>query len=262
MKIKNKMCYFCRAIHWQEELVRFKIMKTKHLTFSRIKTLPVMIVKFFKTNWFYIALSLLVIGAVVRKNFRTGSPGKLPQEQAKKAEKFTADQRSSEEGVSLFGGIPSGPRTLKKLPEIDAATAESFLRRFGKVTPVEQQKFGVPASVLLAAAYVNSYAGQRDMANSANNYFALMCSGDWQGRTMAFDGRCYRQYERPWDSFRDFSRMLAAQPWYAEGKKSAGRDWQAWVKLLDGKGLSDVEDFGAETEKVIRGYRLFELDSK
>lgn len=256
------MCYFCPTIHGQENLVQFKNMKTKRLSFSRIKTLPVMIVKFFKTNWFYIALSLLVVGAVVRKTFHTGAPGKIPLEQVKKAEKFTADQRGSEEGVSLFGGIASGPRTLRKLPDIDAATAESFLRRFGKVTPGEQQKFGVPASVLLAAAYVNSSAGQRDMATTANNYFALLCSGDWQGRTMAFDGRCYRQYERPWDSFRDFSRLLAAQPWYAEGKKTAGRDWQAWVKLLDGKGLSDVENFGAEIEKVIRAYRLFELDGK
>lgn len=221
-----------------------------------------MIVKFFKTNWFYIALSVLVIGAIMRKSIRADVPGKIPQEHAEKAEKYTAKQSSPEEGVSLFGSITDGPRPMQHLPEIDAATAESFLRRFGKVTPGEQQKFGAPASVLLAAAYVNSFAGQRNMAGTANNYYALLCSSDWTGKTASFDGRCYRQYERPWDSFRDFSRQLAAQPWYAAGKKSAGRDWQAWVKLLDGKGLSDVENFGAEMGKVIRAYRLFELDTK
>lgn len=221
-----------------------------------------MIVNFIKTNWFYIALFALVLGAIARKHFRTGGSDPGAPQQATQTEKFTAGRRGAEEGVSLFGGIASGPRPARRLPEIDAATAESFLRRFGKVTPGEQQKFGVPASVLLAAAYVNSFAGQRDLAQTANNFFALPCAADWQGRSATFDERCYRQYERPWDSFRDFSRLMSTQPWFAGLKQSAGRDWQAWVKGLEGKGLSDVERCGAEMEKVIRAYRLFELDGQ
>lgn len=222
-----------------------------------------MIVKFFKTNWFYIGLLLLALAAAARKHFRAGPGEPGGPGPATQTEKYTADPRAKQEGVSLFGGIPDGgARPPRRLPDIDAATAEAFLRRFGKVTPGEQQKFGVPASVLLAVAYVNSFAGTRETAGAANNFYALPCGGDWQGRTATFDERCYRHYERPWDSFRDFSRLLAAQSWFAGLKQSAGRDWQAWAKGLNDKGLSDVEHFGAEIEKVIRAYRLFELDGQ
>lgn len=253
------MCYICTTILRRGQLVKFKTMKTKRLFRLYLKNLPAMLWNFFKTNWFYVALSLMILGAILRKTIFSGAS---VQAQAQSPEKYTAARSGQEEGISLFGGIASGPKPEHRLPDIEAAVAEPFLRRFGKVTPGEQQKFGVPASVLLAAAYVNSYAGQRELAASANNYFALPCSGDWQGRSITQEGRCYRQYERAWDSFRDFSQLLKAQSWFAETRKSAGKDWKIWVKQLDGKGLSDVENFGAEMEKVIRAYRLFELDNQ
>lgn len=236
-----------------------KTMKTKHFKLFYLKLLPAMIWRFVKTNWFYIALSLMIVGAILRKTLRHMPvvPG-----QALTTEKYTAATPPKEEGISLFGGVGDGVRPQHRFPEIDAAVSESFLRRFGKVTPGEQQKFGIPASVLLAAAYVNSFAGERDMAKGSNNYYAMPCSGDWQGRTASYEGRCYRQYERAWDSFRDFSQLVKGQNWFAEVQKNAGSDWKAWVKALDGKGLSDVENFGAEMEKVIRAYRLYELDKR
>lgn len=234
-------------------------MKTKRFKLSRFNRLTAMVWKFIKTNWFYLALSLMIVGALMRKSLR---PATVAPGQVMTTEKFTATTATQEEGISLFGGLGDGARPLQRFPEIDAAVAENFLRRFGKVTPGEQQKFGIPASVLLAAAYVNSFAGERDMAKGANNYYAMPCSGDWQGRTASYGGRCYRQYERAWDSFRDFSQLVRGQSWFAEAHKNAGGDWKSWVKALDGKGLSDVENFGAEMEKVIRAYRLFELDKR
>lgn len=217
--------------------------------------------KFIKTNWFTIALVLLVLVYIAQKNFSSG-PGKAitpGQKESKEAnpEKYTAAEQNTFLGFSLESA-PSGAQ--KSSP--DGATAVAFLQRFGKVTVSERKKFGVPASVLLACAYVNSAAGQRETATTANNYFALPCADDWEGETAKIGGKCVRRYETAWASFRDFSIFLSSQEWFGSVRKSAGKDWRAWAKELDRKGISDVPNFSGEMEKVITAYRLYDLDEK
>ena len=217
--------------------------------------------KFIKTNWFTIALVLLVPVYIAQKNF-SSDPGKAitpGQKGSKEAnpEKYTSAEQNTFLGFSLES-TPSGVQ--KSSP--DGATAVAFLQRFGKVTVSERKKFGVPASVLLACAYVNSAAGQRETATTANNYFALPCSDGWEGETAKIGGKCVRRYETAWASFRDFSIFLSSQEWFGSVRKSAGKDWRAWVKELDQKGISDVPNFSAEMEKVIAAYRLYDLDEK
>lgn len=224
-----------------------------------------MIGSFFKTYWFAIALCLIVLGALVQKKklfFSTAPVAPAKREHLQSGtEKYTAapatEQGASEMGFS--GGKSSGTRSL---PAISDETAMAFVRRFGHVAVGEHKKYGIPASVLLACAYVNSAAGQRNTAQQANNFFAMPCSPAWQGRTASLNGHCYRHYERAWDSFRDFSLYLNEQGWMQETRRSAGADWRKWVHVLSAHDLSDVSNLEAELQKVIESYRLFDLDGQ
>lgn len=212
--------------------------------------------KFFKTNWFAVALMLLLLVAIGRNNPRfrfwnAGSPTVTTG-------KYTDAHPGATAHLDLFGG--SGAPTVT-MPTIDDATAVAFLKRFGHLAVKEQQKFGLPPSLLLACAYVNSHSGRRDAAQQANNYFALPCAG-WDGAVATVDGQCMRRYENAWASFRDFGAFVSAQPWYAALRQSAGTDWQLWLKALEGKGISDVRNHVGEMQSVIETYRLYELDNK
>ncbi|HNL37610.1 MAG TPA: hypothetical protein PKH43_00705, partial [Saprospiraceae bacterium] len=72
-------------------------MKTKRLFRFHLKNLPAMLWRFFKTNWFYVALSLMIAGAVLRKTVFSGAGARA---QAQSHEKYTAAQSGQEEGIS------------------------------------------------------------------------------------------------------------------------------------------------------------------
>jgi hypothetical protein len=216
-----------------------------------------MIRDFIKTNWFPIAILLLVLIAMIRRKFQL--PPGLPGPAVGVVEKYTEEKGASAQ-ASRMGIFPGGSGGRVSLPDIPAAEAEAFLRRFSKVAMSERKKFGVPASVLLAHAYVNSFAGRRKTATEGNNFTALVCGGNWDGLTMDSEGYCFRKYDTPWESFRDFSIFLAAQNWVAETRAAAGKKWKPWVDAFDAHGLSDVAAYSGHMEEIIQAYRLFELD--
>ena len=217
-----------------------------------------MIWKFLKTNWFTIALVLLLLSAVARKFVPAKSGGaatpKKQEQPEVNPEKYTATDNQALLDFSSSSGAKEA------LPVVDKAAAIAFVRRFESVAISERKKFGIPSSVLLGCALLNSGAGQAGWVNRTNNYFGLACASDWEGGQATVDGRCLRRYESAWASFRDYSIYLTSQDWYGGVKKSAGKDWQKWAKALDGKGVSEAPDFGAALERVITAYRLYDLD--
>jgi len=212
--------------------------------------------KFFKTNWFPIAVVILVLASIIKKNlpgFAAGSKKQVP-------EKLTDNGAIASTTESHAGIFSWASRNSIDLPDIPESVAVPFLQRFGKVAAGEQEKFGIPASVILACAYINSFSGKRDWATQHQNYFGLGCGGGWEGATETAGGVCIRRYEKAWDSFRDFSKYLSGRKDFDAIRQSCGNDWKAWAKALDNKKISEVSDFEGEMVKVIETYRLFELD--
>lgn len=210
---------------------------------------------FIKTNWFYLAMGIVLLMYAGRKY-----PGFNPFNPSNKvigSEKTTGKKAGSKGGAALLGFVPDGPReSLIDKEAVSETQTETFLKRFAQVAVSERKKFGIPTSVILACAYSNSLAGQQEFATAANNFFALPCSEDWEGETTTVDGKCARKYESAWASFRDFSIYLSSQEWFGTLKKTAGKDWHKWVEKLDAEGLSKAKTM----RKVIEAYHLDELD--
>jgi flagellum-specific peptidoglycan hydrolase FlgJ len=209
--------------------------------------------KFFKTNWFYFALGILSVCYVVRK-YPQWNPFQSPEHPRK--EKLSNDRATAKKGAALLGFVPDESDRQKTTHATSEADAEAFLKRFASVAVSERKKFGIPVSVMLAAAYVNSASGQSDAAQKAHNYFNLPCSDDWDGETATISGECVREYESAWASFRDFSIYLSSQDWYAKMKKTAGKDWEKWVEKFGEEGISK----SGKMTKIIEDFELMELD--
>lgn len=216
-----------------------------------------MIRKFFKTNWFSIALGLVLLLAV----FRHGWPSFLGggTKNKHKTEKFTTAGLSDQEKSTM--GFVAGSETAQQLQkEISFESAQAFFKRFGQTAETERKKFGVPASVLLACAFINSHGGQHVLAKEANNFFGLSCSEDWDGAKAYAENKCFRQYKTPWESFRDFGIYLTAQDWFAALRKSAGKDSQKWALGLSGKGVVLSTKESELLQEVIETYKLARYD--
>ncbi|MCB0531572.1 MAG: glucosaminidase domain-containing protein [Lewinellaceae bacterium] len=228
-------------------------------TCSPLKILTAMYWDFIKKRWFTIALLLILLIAAVRKNLHFDGDDTAAPVSKERPEIYT-EEPASPKSASMLNLGSEATTSKVQLPEIDEATAIAFLQRFGNAMAAEQQKFGVPASVLLACAYVNSFSGRRSCAREVNNYLAIPCTKDWNGSRANFNGSCFREYATAWESIRGFSLYLQQKPWFASLKKSAGQDWKAWVKGLAKHDLSDVQQFETELVRVIEAYRLYELD--
>ncbi len=210
---------------------------------------------YFKTNWFYFAMGILLLVYATRK-YPWLNPFNATQKNGQ-TEKVSEAKTNSKGGVALLGFVPDAPK--ERSPEMDAVSGiktEAFLKRFANVALSERKKFGIPTSVILACAYANSQVGQRESALAANNFFALSCAEGWEGETAQIGGQCVRKYESAWASFRDFSIYLTGQEWFGSLKKSAGKDWRKWIEKLSSEGISNAQTM----QKVIEAYKLEELD--
>lgn len=219
-----------------------------------------MVWKYIKTNWFTVALLLLVAAAIIRKNLPANA-GKTPKpaQAAEKQEKYT-DAGKAPESESQLGLLPAGAAPRVAAPAIDDATAMAFVTRFGPVAKGEQKKFGIPASAILACAYANSFAGTRPLAKDGHNYFALPCTPDWDGATASAAGHCFRRYATAWESYRDFSIYVAGRDWYGEARKIAGKNPQRWVEYFSKNGLCEISEGKQAMLQAMERYQLVELD--
>ncbi|MFN0174903.1 MAG: glucosaminidase domain-containing protein [Saprospiraceae bacterium] len=212
---------------------------------------------YLKTNWFYLAMGIVLTMYTFRK-FPNLNPFNSPDKDPK-IEKIAEGQSVAKGGAALLGFIPETPKERPpELATVESAKTEAFLKRFAQVAVSERKKFGIPASVILAAAYANSLAGQHETALAANNFFLLSNADDWEGETAQIGGKTIRKYETAWASFRDFSIHLSSQEWFGSLKKSAGKDCRKWVEKLGMEGVADSK----KMQKVIEAYRLKELDAQ
>ncbi|MEM6967599.1 MAG: glucosaminidase domain-containing protein, partial [Bacteroidota bacterium] len=145
------------------------------------------------------------------------------------------------------------------LDKVAEATKQGYLKRFAKVAVNEKDKFGVPASIILANALLHSQGGQHHLATSYNNHFAIPCGDDWNGGTGSENGICYRTYETAWMSFRNHSEYLTKGK-FAHLSNLAANDYKGWARGLEKAGFSDSKNFAKNLVKVIEQYGLNDLD--
>lgn len=214
-------------------------------------------VKFLKTNWFAIGAILIVLTAFARKNPHI-LPGGAPSEKPPKRPEFFTDKDKIASASHSLSGWKTGETETFQAPSEEQAMA--FIQRFSKTAVGERSKFGIPASAILAAGMVNSFSGRREIAFGSNNFFALPCSPKWGGMAARSNGKCFRRYDTAWDSFRDFSREVSAAPSISKLKKSRRRDPQVWLQKMEAAGLSDVQNFSVEAMRLVKKYRLTDLD--
>jgi len=243
-------------------------------------------------NWFTIVVFVVLAFVFIRKdlslNFNLNAPVKVekkrPQNYEAPTQKISSPRKKKEskltektpakkeivketkKGTSLlnFFGNPFKKRKKGKdfsgeLAEVNQSIKENYLKRFAHVAKSEQEKFQIPASIILANALLHSQGGRSNVSTDYNNHFSIPCGDNWDGGTGSSEGVCYRIYESAWMSFRNHSQYITSGQ-FADLVELGATDYKGWAKGLAKRNFSNDKNLAKNLIRIIEQYGLNDLD--
>ncbi len=186
------------------------------------------------------------------------------------------------EGWVSAGDVgPTGPPTRavstdKTLPDPQPAykSKDAFIAAVGQAARESHAKTGVPASVTVAQAILESDWGDSLLTRVANNYFGIKAMGElgsdgavWM-KTMEYDdaGNAYytmdpfRAYTSLSDSIADHDTLFRSLSRYAPAMKAAG-DPDEFARKVWAGGYSTDPSYPDKLIGLMEKYNLYQFDS-
>lgn len=144
-----------------------------------------------------------------------------------------------------------------------STSAEAYIARFKDIAISEMDEYGIPASIKLAQALLESGNGNSSLARNSNNHFGIKCTSSWQGRTVLQSddhiNDCFRVYNNPEESFRDHSEFLLRAR-YAALFKLDKDDYKGWARGLKSAGYATNPRYAELLISLIERYDLHQYD--
>jgi len=139
-------------------------------------------------------------------------------------------------------------------------TTIAYIDQFKAIAMKEMKRTGVPASITLAQAIVESNSGESNLAKNHNNHFGIKCKSDWTGARAYQDDdakqECFRAYDAAELSFKDHSNFLKNRPNYVDLFLLDPVDDTAWAYGLKKAGYATAADYPKKLLKIIDDYEL------
>ncbi len=136
----------------------------------------------------------------------------------------------------------------------------AYITQYKTIAMKEMKRTGVPASITLAQAIVESKSGESDLAKNHNNHFGIKCKSDWTGAKTYQDDdakqECFRVYEVAELSFKDHSNFLKNRPNYVDLFLLDPVDDTAWAYGLKKAGYATDSEYPNKLLKIIDDYEL------
>jgi len=141
----------------------------------------------------------------------------------------------------------------------------AFIQRFHLVAMIEQQKYGIPASITLAQGILESDAGASELATFANNYFGIKChkrshqggKAPWHCKNHADDDPqdVFVKFKTPWESFRRHSKVLKKKR-YRKCFENDLMNYYGWADDLKACGYATAENYNVSLASLVERYGL------
>lgn len=203
----------------------------------------------YRVSWFQLAVIAFAVFIFFKKDFHFQVRMKSPV-----ADNTDTSASSNAEHMSLAPSIPwlnSTNSTNQEAgipsPQLDAIQIESYIKRFAKVAIMEQEKFGIPASIKMAQGLLESQAGKSSLAQQTNNHFGKVFSNESFGTA--------------WESWRAHSQMMTHENSKYRSLLRYGKDYKSWAAGLESLHYSDYANYGQALVELIEEYEMFRLDN-
>lgn len=142
----------------------------------------------------------------------------------------------------------------------------AYIENYKDIAKKNMANHGVPASIALAQAILESGAGTGTLCRKANNHFGIKCHKDWNGPGVNHDDdelqECFRQYENAYDSYQDYAAFLRGRKWYDPLFKLPKDDYKGWAKGLKAAGYATDPAYPSKLIGIIERYQLQKYDAE
>lgn len=162
-------------------------------------------------------------------------------------------------------------------PGIKAQQNQAYLEyidKYKKLAIREMERAGVPASIKMAQAILESNAGNSELAQRANNHFGIKCGNDWTGKTYHKEDDDYDAFGNLQQScfrkFKDVEDSYVAHSEFLRNPRNANRygflfqldpyDYKRWARGLRSAGYATSATYDEKLIRIIEIYNLHELD--
>jgi flagellum-specific peptidoglycan hydrolase FlgJ len=190
----------------------------------------------------------------------------LPQKVVPRGETVEAPPGQDDQQAAAL----SAPR--RSLPTLGNTPQERFIASIAEAAVVSQDQTGVPASVTIAQAILESYWGSSRLAREANNYFGIKAQTRtgpagavwfdvWEviGGRNVMQSEPFRAYNNVAESFVDHGRFFTENSRYARAL-AARDDPQQFAREVNRAGYATDPAYAGKLIGLMDRYNLYRFD--
>ncbi len=149
-------------------------------------------------------------------------------------------------------------------------SVNEYIRQFQQSAVAEMYRAGVPASITMAQAVIESGAGTSELARVAKNHFGIKKGMNWTGPVYYVKDDDYvngtlvpspfRVYNSAQESYSDHSNFLRNGRRYNFLFNLNPKDYKGWANGLVASGYATDQRYGDMLVSTVELYQLYSLD--
>lgn len=140
-----------------------------------------------------------------------------------------------------------------------------YINTYKDIAIRQMNAYGIPASIILAQACLESGNGNSRLAVKGNNHFGIKCHNTWKGKRIYHNddmrGECFRRYSNAEDSFKDHSEFLKNSRRYQSLFDLKKTDYKAWAHGLKAAGYATNPKYAQMLIEIIEKNDLHKYDT-
>lgn len=154
------------------------------------------------------------------------------------------------------------------LNEKTPLSPDEFFSKYATAAMRQQQKYGIPTSVILSQMALESSWGRSNLAQAGFNYFGIKANKRWLDSGLPYS---VHDDDRPNEKFCKFaspeagmeyhSRLLMSDR-YRNCWKYSPTDYHSWLVAIKAAGYATAKDYVRKCERIILQHKLYLYDMK
>jgi len=149
---------------------------------------------------------------------------------------------------------------------VSQTTRKQYIEKYQYLAIEEMNRSGIPASIKMAQACLESSNGNSVLSTKSNNHFGIKCKSNWTGKSVKHDddeqNECFRKYNSVEESYIDHTNFLMSSPRYFSLFQLKPDDYVGWAHGLKKAGYATANDYAQRLIKIIEDNQLYRLDYK